>query len=466
MFCLRKLRNARISNHVKLALIVGVFSNVNNTAFSASQSRGGTVTAVMYDEQAQTLTLSVQSGGTTDTNTTPSAQGLVRLHLDGTLDTTFGRGGKVTIPATTWSRDLNQFKRTSAALRPDGKILIEGTVFDGLYHTKHYTGLFDHNGRLDTTYGTNGYTVDGYENLGCQNLESRDSNFLKETYVDRDGRLTSVMMCERNMAQTLSDVLLIRRNPNGEIDRGFGENGYARAPAPGTFGTIQELEGVSRSVDGTYFDINVSHRLIRFGAEQGTFYYGFANGGFFGVPYPAQIAPRSFLTMNQVIELPDRSTLLRMFEYINNGPEYRHVLKKVTFLGDIDTTYGNGGSLAFASYILGIDYPYGFHGAGTAQTGPAIGKTNIETGNPDTTFGGNGIASLQCILSTQSTFLMVGRAGEYLVVASNNPMTLTPELESSWINVELMHAGTGRPLRSFGRNGCTTIRPEDFLPFQ
>jgi len=75
---------------------------------------------------------------------------LLRYNTDGTLDTSFGSGGKVTTAIGASSDSGN-----SVAIQTDGKILVAGNTWNG---SSNDFGLVSYNtdGSLDTSFGTGG----------------------------------------------------------------------------------------------------------------------------------------------------------------------------------------------------------------------------------------------------------------------------------------------------------------------
>ncbi|MCX6034915.1 MAG: delta-60 repeat domain-containing protein, partial [Chloroflexi bacterium] len=76
---------------------------------------------------------------------------LVRYNTDGSLDTTFGTGGKV-------STDLGGGMCYGIVLQTDDKIVVTGQASDGAYNPAYGIGLvrFNSDGSLDNTFGDNG----------------------------------------------------------------------------------------------------------------------------------------------------------------------------------------------------------------------------------------------------------------------------------------------------------------------
>ena len=117
----------------------------------------------------------------------------VRYQADGTIDTTFGVAGKV---RTDFGHsDFDQAR--SAALQPDGKIVAAGTtIFNNTLSEPFAVARYNSNGTLDTTFGSGGKVQIGFGSFdqtaykvllqpdgkivtaGYPNTESSDSDFL------------------------------------------------------------------------------------------------------------------------------------------------------------------------------------------------------------------------------------------------------------------------------------------------
>ena len=76
--------------------------------------------------------------------------GLVRYLPSGTLDTSFGAGGRVTLNFGGRFESLR-----SVALQADGKIVVAGGSVNGLFND-FAVARFNSNGTLDTSFGTGG----------------------------------------------------------------------------------------------------------------------------------------------------------------------------------------------------------------------------------------------------------------------------------------------------------------------
>lgn len=129
---------------------------------------------------------------------------LVRYNTNGSLDNSFGSGGKV--------MESGYTAINSAVLQPDGKIVIAGY---GYYSGESHFALarFSGNGILDSTFGTNGkvYTV----------IVS-DNDFINSAALQSDGKIVVAGYCHSAVD---ADFVIARYNSNGNLDTTFGTDG-------------------------------------------------------------------------------------------------------------------------------------------------------------------------------------------------------------------------------------------------
>lgn len=132
---------------------------------------------------------------------------------DGTLDATFGTGGKVTA-------DIGGVadKPTAMVIQPDGKILMAGFTVQGITNL-FAIARFMPDGTLDNSFGTNGKVMtDTASNDGPVSMKLQSDNKI-------------IVASSKNQG-----FILIRLNTNGKIDSTFGTNGryYSGIIAPYT----------------------------------------------------------------------------------------------------------------------------------------------------------------------------------------------------------------------------------------
>ena len=155
------------------------------------------------------------------------AAALVRYNPDGSLDSTFGVGGKAIVEG-----DLV----FGAALQPDGKIVVAGGL-DSFLLRRHNA-----DGSVDSTFGINGTAVDTFT-----------AALAKAVAISPDGRiLASGMTCSACVAHhphardDKTAFALARYLPDGSSDTSFGSGGKVTTNLGGNNGA----ESVALQSDG------------------------------------------------------------------------------------------------------------------------------------------------------------------------------------------------------------------------
>ncbi len=143
---------------------------------------------------------------------------VVRYNPDGSLDSTFGTGGKV---VTSFGKPRDE--AMSAVQQSDGKIVVAGWTGDWVGSpAKIDFGLARYNvdGSLDSTFGTNGRVTTA---IGT----SIDLVF--SVMIQRDGKIVAAGATKSGED---NDFALVRYRPDGSLDSTFGSGGIVTA----TFG--------------------------------------------------------------------------------------------------------------------------------------------------------------------------------------------------------------------------------------
>jgi len=133
---------------------------------------------------------------------------LVRYNYDGTVDNSFGVDGKVTIDFN-WSEDV----AFSMALQPDGKIVAAGYSFD--FVTKEDFALIRCNadGSLDNSFGEDGKVITDFNS----NIDK-----LQSVAVQSDGKIVAAGYASFGYEVNFA---LVRYNSDGTLDNSFGTSG-------------------------------------------------------------------------------------------------------------------------------------------------------------------------------------------------------------------------------------------------
>jgi uncharacterized delta-60 repeat protein len=127
---------------------------------------------------------------------------LVRYNPDGSLDTSFGKGGSV-LTDFAGGTDLAR----GLALQPDGKIVAVGRTQLGST-VQFALARYNTDGSLDQTFGTNG----------------------RQTTNLNGGAFAAALMADKLVVvgaagQTATDFAVVRYNPDGSLDSSFGTGG-------------------------------------------------------------------------------------------------------------------------------------------------------------------------------------------------------------------------------------------------
>ena len=149
------------------------------------------------------------------------AFGLVRYNADGSLDSGFGAGGKVIHAVSPGINFVGD-----AALQPDGKIVVSGGQNSANGSAETAIVRYNQNGSIDTSFAANGiFTTEA--NFYVGNAIALQSN----------GKLLAFGI----MRGGSWNFAILRLNPNGTPDVGFGNNGRVITPntAAAAAGAVQ-----------------------------------------------------------------------------------------------------------------------------------------------------------------------------------------------------------------------------------
>lgn len=148
---------------------------------------------------------------------------VARLNPDGSLDGTFGVGGKTTV----WF-DLAGPLYDAAyglAIQPDGKIILVGTAEEaGDPYLQMAAARLDTNGDLDLSFSEGGKNVIAFD-LGGLNRD-----FATDVAIQRDGKIVIAAAIDNPIAQSFAAV---RLDQNGNLDGSFGQGGVVMIPFGG-----------------------------------------------------------------------------------------------------------------------------------------------------------------------------------------------------------------------------------------
>jgi uncharacterized delta-60 repeat protein len=242
-----------------------------NGSLDTSFGSGGKVTTDFGSNQAPGLAVALQSDGKIVvaglTQTNDSNFALARYDTNGTLDTSFGSGGKVT---TDFSGSEDQ--AFAVAIQSDGKIIAAGHSFSSSTSADFALARYNTDGALDTSFGAGGKVTTDF---------SGSADNAHAVAIQLDGK---IVVAGRVRNQTTSDDFgLARYNTNGSLDTSFGTGGKVTTDFTGVAGP-DEAQALAIQLDGKIVAVGFASAasgnfaLARYNAD-GTLDTSFGTGG-------------------------------------------------------------------------------------------------------------------------------------------------------------------------------------------
>ncbi len=255
--------------------------------------------------------------------------GLVRYNSNGSLDTSFGNGGKV----VTNFEGKNEWIQ-SIAVQSDGKIIVGGYLNpnDGSINNDFALIRYNSNGSLDTSFGNGGRVITSMSN---------GQDFIASILIQPDGKVV-VTGGAMNMNGN-NNFILARYNSNGSIDTNFGSNGKVITDFPGTddFANSVALQSDGKIVvAGSTGNIgaNGDFALARYNSD-GTLDANFGNGG------KVVTDLGSSNDVGQSLAILQNGKIV-VSGFAQNGSSRRDfALAVYNSNGSLDTSFGNSGKV-------------------------------------------------------------------------------------------------------------------------
>lgn len=259
--------------------------NANGT-LDASFGTGGIVTTD-FGVSAEATSASVQADGKIVAAGYANLDGgesfaLARYNSNGTLDTTFGTGGKVGT-AFDSGHGFSYAQAFSVAIEPDGRIVVAGAlelgtcVFNGAEQPCFDAALarYNSNGTLDASFGTGGRVTTDF---GGPNDQA------ESVALQPDGRILVAGAVGRFISRGF-DFAVARYNSDGTLDTSFGTSGKVTTDFAGADDLPIEPSAIALQGDGkivvvgsTFVDDVYDFALARFNTT-GTLDTSFGTGG-------------------------------------------------------------------------------------------------------------------------------------------------------------------------------------------
>lgn len=184
--------------------------NSNGSLDTSFSGDGGVLTDIGFGSTDFATCVAVQSdgkivvGGYTNASGTGTDLLLLRYNTNGTLDTSFGDGGRILYNITT------DEQVAAVAIQPDGKIILVGTIFIG--SSPDFCAIrFKKDGSPDATFkgGSSGFYSFG------------GNDFATSVALQKDGKIVIGGYTNTNV----NDFALVRLLPDGTFDNTFDTDG-------------------------------------------------------------------------------------------------------------------------------------------------------------------------------------------------------------------------------------------------
>ena len=245
----------------------------------------------------------------------------VRFNSNGTLDNTFGNTGKATADIGNSSGD----NVVSATLQADGKILIVGSSYVN-NEWDFAIARFNTNGTLDNSFATGGKTT---TDLGIHDWGN-------SVAVQTDGK---IVLAGYSGTANRNELAVVRYNANGTLDNTFGTGGkvtIANESIEG-YSVMLQADGKILVSGRTYSDTTSSFAVVRYNSN-GSLDTTFGTGGKVTTDFGNNRSEATAMTSQA-----DGKIIVAGNVYI--GSTYAYAVVRYNTNGGLDTTFGTGGKV-------------------------------------------------------------------------------------------------------------------------
>jgi uncharacterized delta-60 repeat protein len=249
---------------------------------------------------------------------------LTRYNRTGTLDRTFGTGGKVVA-----TLDPAGDGSTAIAFQPDGKIVTAGSVIHNNFVVAFVTARFNPDGSLDQTFGTNGSMQTTF---GDSAVEGNDG------VLQADGKIIVVGFTGAGSYSSFNNFALVRFNPDGSLDQSFGAGGKVKSASGIATSAVLQADG-KIVVGGTYNTGSSRGFMLARYNSNGTLDGTFGNMGVVTTPIGTSDAFSFGIGL-----LTDGRIVLGGYSAITQDHDFTVACYNAN--GTLDQTFGNGGVAA------------------------------------------------------------------------------------------------------------------------
>jgi uncharacterized delta-60 repeat protein len=376
------------------------------TAFGTGKNKGGRAWSVLVQTDGKIVGAGDNAAG---------SFALARYTSSGSLDSTFGSGGKVTTSFSGTAVGLDSALYPNAGTANDGKIVLAGYVNSGTNANNFALARYNPNGTLDATFGNKGKVTTA--------LNGNDQ--ARAVVIQPDGRIIEVGLTDINSPGGATEFALVRYNVNGTLDTTFGTGGKVLTQtSPGANCNIND---VALQADGKIVVAGTAPGAP--GGPSGSFQFCLARYNSDGtldttfgpnhtgiVQTVTGTATNSDNEAQAVVIQSDGKIVAGGDAQI--GTYQAWALVRYNSDGSLDSAFGSGGIVTQAIGSL-TDNPIdsiedialqsdgkivvaGDHSSSTTADEFALGRFNGADGSLDTTFNSSGIVTTQIGVSSHA----------------------------------------------------------------
>ena len=257
---------------------------------------------------------------------------VARYNTDGTLDTTFGHGGKVTTDFPGLAA-----VPSSVVIQPDGKIVVAGGAFPLFTFAGDFKVVrYNRNGSLDTSFGDGGIVTTTFP----------EGSYAFDVALQPDGKIIAAgtVFVDFNIGDSSdTDFALARYNPDGTPDATFGSGGQVSTDFVGfeddAFSVLIQPDGRivavgSANDPATFYDFAAARYL-----SNGTIDTTFGVAGKVRTDFGDQNFDRASSAALQ----PDGRIVAAGFAISQGGGVQNFAVARYTSNGILDTTFSRDG---------------------------------------------------------------------------------------------------------------------------
>jgi uncharacterized delta-60 repeat protein len=273
----------------------------------------------------------------------PNAQFIVtRFNQDGTLDTTFGSGGRASVDVMS---DAPRLPAENILVDSAGRIYVMGgslvmSTAAGLstYTSKTAIARFLPNGSVDTSFGSGGVIRHSFHVESDDPPQSHplSAALFTDFALSTEGKL---LLMGQDVLDNADPLLIVRLLDNGRLDTGFGSDGVATITfSPPNIAPIE----MDVTIDGGIVVRAGGPVVIKLTA-QGALDTAFGTGG----RAPLSLAGYHLDVYDMMLQ-PDGMIVLAGSRYPTGvpGPDAtlpETIVVRLTAAGVLDTSFGSGG---------------------------------------------------------------------------------------------------------------------------